>query len=164
MLWYLWRVGPDAHYVTRWLPGTLIVGLGIGLTFPVMSAAAVSSLDAARYSVGSAVNQTARQIGGALGVAVLVVVLGTPHSPSVALENFRHLWIYIAPRLSWPARSARGWIRDGDPRSPVANDEIAKRREARRGPRRRDRARRGVVTRRANCGREWYLLLLSTWP
>ncbi len=32
------------EYLTRWLPGTLIVGLGIGLTFPVLSAAAVSSL------------------------------------------------------------------------------------------------------------------------
>ncbi len=96
VLWYVWRVGLSPHYVTRWLPGTLIVGLGIGLTFPVMSAAAVSSLDPARYSVGSAVNQTARQIGGALGIAILVVVLGTPVSASAALHNFRHLWIFIA--------------------------------------------------------------------
>ncbi|MGC2167821.1 MAG: DHA2 family efflux MFS transporter permease subunit [Acidimicrobiales bacterium] len=96
VLWYVWRVGLSPHYVTRWLPGTLIVGLGIGLTFPVMSAAAVSSLDPARYSVGSAVNQTARQIGGALGIAILVVVLGTPTSASAALHNFRHLWIFIA--------------------------------------------------------------------
>jgi EmrB/QacA subfamily drug resistance transporter len=96
VLWYVWRVGLSPHYVTRWLPGTLIVGLGIGLTFPVMSAAAVSSLDPARYSVGSAVNQTARQIGGALGVAILVVVLGAPTSAAAALHNFRHLWIFIA--------------------------------------------------------------------
>ncbi|HTT59749.1 MAG TPA: DHA2 family efflux MFS transporter permease subunit [Acidimicrobiales bacterium] len=96
VLWYVWRVGLSPHYTTRWLPGTLIVGLGIGLTFPVMSAAAVSSLDPARYSVGSAVNQTARQIGGALGVAILVVVLGAPTSAASALHNFRHLWIFIA--------------------------------------------------------------------
>ncbi len=96
VLWYVWRVGLSPHYVTRWLPGTLIVGLGIGLTFPVMSAAAVSSLDPARYSVGSAVNQTARQIGGALGIAILVVVLGAPASAAAALHNFRHLWIFIA--------------------------------------------------------------------
>ncbi len=85
---------PD--YLTEWLPGTLIVGLGIGFTFPVISAAAVSSLEPSRYSVGSAVNQTARQIGGALGVAILVVILGTSASLGVALENFRHLWIFIA--------------------------------------------------------------------
>jgi EmrB/QacA subfamily drug resistance transporter len=96
LLWYVWRVHVNSEYSKEWLPGTLIVGLGIGLTFPVISAAAVSSLEPARYSVGSAVNQTARQIGGALGVAILVVILGTPTSLSVALENFRHLWIFAA--------------------------------------------------------------------
>ncbi|MGH3732451.1 MAG: DHA2 family efflux MFS transporter permease subunit [Acidimicrobiales bacterium] len=96
VLWYLWRVHLTPNYPALWLPGTLIVGLGIGFTFPVLSATAVSSLEPARYSVGSAVNQTARQIGGALGVAILVVILATPRSPAAALTNFRHLWIYIA--------------------------------------------------------------------
>jgi EmrB/QacA subfamily drug resistance transporter len=96
ILWYVWRVHLTPDYPALWLPGTLIVGLGIGLTFPVLSAAAVSSLEPARYSVGSAVNQTARQIGGALGVAILVVILGSPTSAAAALDNFRHLWIYIA--------------------------------------------------------------------
>ena len=88
--------GLTPDYLSVWLPGTLIVGLGIGLTFPVISAAAVSSLEPARYSVGSAVNQTARQMGGALGVAILVVILGAPASAAAALTNFRHLWIYVA--------------------------------------------------------------------
>jgi EmrB/QacA subfamily drug resistance transporter len=96
LLWYVWRVTVHPAYLADWLPGTLIVGLGIGFTFPVISAAAVSSLEPARYSVGSAVNQTARQIGGALGVAILVVLLGTPTSLDAALENFRHLWIFAA--------------------------------------------------------------------
>ena len=59
-----------------------ITGLGIGLTFPVLSAAAVSSLHIERFAVGSAVNQTARQVGGAFGVALLVVILGTPRTRS----------------------------------------------------------------------------------
>jgi EmrB/QacA subfamily drug resistance transporter len=96
LLWYLWRVELTPHYLSVWLPGTLIVGLGIGLTFPVISAAAVSSLEPSRYSVGSAVNQTARQVGGALGVAILVVILGTPATAAQALTNFHHLWTYIA--------------------------------------------------------------------
>jgi MFS family permease len=96
VLWYVWRVGTAPDYPSEWLPGTLIVGLGVALTFPVVSAAAVSSLEAARYSVGSAVNQTARQVGGALGVAILVVILGTPTSTRQALHNFDHLWLYIA--------------------------------------------------------------------
>ena len=96
LVWYALRVGLRADYLAIWLPGTLVVGLGIGLTFPVLSAAAVSSLHPNRFAVGSAVNQTARQVGGALGIALLVVILGTPASPAEALTNFHHLWWFVA--------------------------------------------------------------------
>ncbi len=96
LLWYVAMVGATPAYVAHWLPGTLIVGLGVGLTFPVLSAAAVSSLPTHRYAVGSAVNQTARQIGGAIGVAVLVMLLGTPHGVADAVTRFHHLWTYGA--------------------------------------------------------------------
>jgi MFS family permease len=96
LVWYATRIGLHPSYLARWLPATLITGLGIGLTFPVLSAAAVSSLHPERFAVGSAVNQTARQVGGAFGVALLVVILGTPHTAVAALDNFRHLWWYAA--------------------------------------------------------------------
>ena len=96
LVWLATRVGLQHDYLTTWLPGTLIIGLGIGLTFPVLSAAAVSSLHPNRFAVGSAVNQTARQIGGAVGIALLVVILGTPHSAAEALGHFHNLWWYAA--------------------------------------------------------------------
>jgi MFS family permease len=96
LLMFALRVGLRPEYLTCWLPATLVLGLGIGLTFPVLSATAVSSLKAERYAVGSAVNQTARQIGGAIGIAMLVVILGTPHSVPDALAHFRHLWFFSA--------------------------------------------------------------------
>ena len=100
LCWYATAVGVEPDYLGRWLPATLIVGLGVGLTFPVLSAAAVSSLHHERFAVGSAVNQTARQVGGAIGVAVLVVILGTTHSPAAALTHFRHLWWYAAAMVA----------------------------------------------------------------
>jgi EmrB/QacA subfamily drug resistance transporter len=96
LVWFATRVGLQHDYLTVWLPGTLIIGLGIGLTFPVLSAAAVSSLHPNRFAVGSAVNQTARQIGGAFGIALLVVILGTPDTLANALTAFHHLWWYAA--------------------------------------------------------------------
>ena len=96
LCWFATQVGVRPEYLAEWLPGTLIVGLGIGLTFPVLSAAAVSSLHPERFAVGSAVNQTARQVGGALGIAMLVVIIGTPHGALTALDHFRHLWLYAA--------------------------------------------------------------------
>jgi EmrB/QacA subfamily drug resistance transporter len=98
LLWFATQVGVEPAYLAQWLPGTLLMGLGIGLTFPVLSAAAVSSLPAERFGVGSAVNQTARQVGGSIGVAILVVILGArvPGSALEALGNYHTLWYYGA--------------------------------------------------------------------
>jgi MFS family permease len=96
LVWYATRIGLRPEYLSLWLPGTLVVGLGIGLTFPVLSAAAVSSLHPERFAVGSAVNQTARQVGGAVGVALLVVILGVPTEAAEALHHFHHLWWFVA--------------------------------------------------------------------
>jgi NTE family protein len=94
LLLYAVRVGVHPDYLAVWLPSTLLIGLGIGLTFPVLGATAVSSLAPERFSVGSAVNQTARQVGGSVGIALLVVILGT--SPVAPLSSFRHLWEFGA--------------------------------------------------------------------
>lgn len=96
LVWYATQVGLHPSYVARWLPATLITGAGIGLTFPVLGAAAVASLHASRFAVGSAVNQTSRQVGGALGVAILVAILSTTTDASSALQHFRHLWAFSA--------------------------------------------------------------------
>lgn len=95
-LWLYARAGLSADYLGVWLPGSLVLGLGVGLTFPVLSAAAVSTLPPGRFAVGAAVSQTARQVGGAVGVAVLVAILGAPRGAAAALTGFRHLWLYVA--------------------------------------------------------------------
>jgi MFS family permease len=126
LVWYATRIGLHPAYVTRWLPATLITGLGIGLTFPVLSAAAVSSLHPERFAVGSAVNQTARQVGGAFGIALLVVILGTPHGAVAALDNFRHLWWYAA-LMAMSSGLACCALRPGRARSPqpaTSNEEV----------------------------------------
>jgi MFS family permease len=92
-LLYALVVRSEPHYLAVWLPISLIVGLGVALTFPVLSAAAVAGLPPERFGVGGATNQTARQLGAVLGVALLVAILGTPHSPAEALDHFRNVWI-----------------------------------------------------------------------
>ncbi len=96
LCWYRIKVGVHPAYLAEMLPGQLIAGLGIGLTFPILGAAAVSTLPFTRFSVGSAVGQTSRQIGGAIGVAILVVLIGAPHSPAQALSGFDRVWTYAA--------------------------------------------------------------------
>ena len=93
---YIALVTATANYLATWLPGTLLVGLGVGFTFPVLSAGAVSSLPPARFAVGSAVNQTARQIGGALGIAVLVALIGSQRQLTDPLDGFQQVWAFAA--------------------------------------------------------------------
>jgi MFS family permease len=96
LLSYVVRVEATPDYLGTWLPGTLLVGLGIGFTFPVLSAGAVSALPPARFAVGSAVNQTARQIGGALGIATLVALIGSQRQLADPLDGFHQLWAFAA--------------------------------------------------------------------
>ena len=121
LLYYSLRVGLRPEYVTEWLPATLLGGLGIGLTFPVLGAAAVSSLHPQHFAAGSAVNQTARQVGGAVGVAILVVILGTPQSLSAALNSARHLWLYCALMAALSGVAALGIGRRTSPMASAGN-------------------------------------------
>ena len=108
LAWYALLVGLHPDYVARWLPATIITGLGIGLTFPVLSAAAVSSLHIERFAVGSAVNQTARQVGGALGIATLATVV---RSGSVgAAATFEHVYLFCALAVLGTAAVGLGLI------------------------------------------------------
>lgn len=75
-LWFLLVPTAQAAYVTHWLPGLILSGIGVGLVLPSLSAAAVNRLPADQYAVGSAVNQATRQIGSVMGVAITVLLLG----------------------------------------------------------------------------------------
>ncbi|CAN5184201.1 DHA2 family efflux MFS transporter permease subunit [soil metagenome] len=75
-LWLLLVPGAEPAYLTEWLPGLLLSGIGVGMVLPSLSGAAVAGLPAAHYAVGSAVNQAIRQIGSVLGVAITVLYIG----------------------------------------------------------------------------------------
>lgn len=75
-LWFLLMPGTEPAYLTDWLPGLFLSGVGVGMVLPSLSGAAVSKLPAPHYAVGSAVNQATRQIGSVIGVAITVLLLG----------------------------------------------------------------------------------------
>ena len=75
-LWFMLVPDAQAAYLTHWLPGLVMSGIGVGLVLPSLSAAAVNRLPTDQYAVGSAVNQATRQIGSVMGVAITVLLLG----------------------------------------------------------------------------------------
>jgi len=64
------RMEPDSSYATLWWDLGL-VGIGFGLMISPLAAAVLSATPPTRAGLGSSVNNTSRQVGGALGVAVL---------------------------------------------------------------------------------------------
>ena len=68
-------VGSKPEYVSTFLPAFMLGGIGVGLTLGTLPAAATASLPAGRFATGSAVFGMARQLGSAIGVAVLVALI-----------------------------------------------------------------------------------------
>jgi EmrB/QacA subfamily drug resistance transporter len=92
--WWVSRIGPTPNYAADFLPGMLVGGAGVGLVIPSLTSAATSSLPPARFATGSAVLSMSRQIGVALGVAVLVSIVGTP-TPSEAIDRFQDGYTFV---------------------------------------------------------------------
>jgi len=87
------RFTPESNYLTGYLPGAIVLAVGIGITFPLVGAIAVANAPGSRYSGAAALNSSVRQIGAALGVPILVVLLGTPSASEVE-GAFTRAWIF----------------------------------------------------------------------
>ncbi len=87
------RIPVHGAYVTDLLPGLVLASVGIGLTFMPMTLLATGTVDASEAGIASGLVNTAQQIGGALGLAVLSTLAaarttstlsGLGHAPSAA--------------------------------------------------------------------------------
>ncbi|HSU01252.1 MAG TPA: DHA2 family efflux MFS transporter permease subunit [Nocardioides sp.] len=90
-LWYHQQVGLEPAFWTEWFPGQVLSGIGVGATLPLLGSAALAAVPGGRYATASAVVSSARQLGGVLGIAVLVVILGDP-TAATAVDVFRDGW------------------------------------------------------------------------
>lgn len=71
----VWGSGHDPSFLTHWFPGAALVGVGIGLAFPNLIGSALARVEVARLATGSGVNSAARQLGGVLGIALLISIV-----------------------------------------------------------------------------------------
>ncbi len=85
-------LGSSPDFLGGWLPGMIILGVGSGLTFPTLSGVAVGSVPGPRFAIATSLNSVATQVGAALGVAVLIAIVGESHLRTV----FEQGWLFSA--------------------------------------------------------------------
>jgi EmrB/QacA subfamily drug resistance transporter len=77
------KLGDNPSYV-HFLPGLLLLGAGMALSTAPASESIVNALPPSKQGVASAVNDTARELGGAFGIAVIGSAFSSSYATSVA--------------------------------------------------------------------------------
>ncbi|MFF8959657.1 MFS transporter [Streptomyces sp. NPDC014894] len=83
-------VAPGDGYASGVLPGMLVTSLGCGLSLPALTVAALTGTTEENAGVGSAVLSSVQQVGGAVGVAVLVALASRRSDASAAQGDSPH--------------------------------------------------------------------------
>ena len=91
-------ITPETGY-PRLVPALLGVGLGVGLFTAPVVAAAMRAVPVGRSGLASGINNTARQAGTALGVAIFGAIAGSPANVQHFIGAVR--WLGVAAAIGW---------------------------------------------------------------
>jgi EmrB/QacA subfamily drug resistance transporter len=75
-LWFFRGLDHQPHFWTLFLPVNILSGAAIGAVLTALAGTASTALPQARFAAGTGLLVTARQFGGALGIAALAAILG----------------------------------------------------------------------------------------
>jgi EmrB/QacA subfamily drug resistance transporter len=87
---YFTQISPHGTYLGTLLPGFLLAGVGLGLSFVPVTIGAVSGVVSDEAGVASGLITTTQQIGGALGVAVLSTIAVSATTSFGTSHGHRH--------------------------------------------------------------------------
>jgi len=117
-LFFLSRVAtPDAPYTTVAL-ALIVFTTGLGLAMPPATAAVMSSVPVNKAGIGSAMNDTTRQLGAALGVVVLGSIMNSVYLSQIGRLRY-------APQLAHLPAQAFDAISSGVQQAHVIAHSIA---------------------------------------
>lgn len=92
-LWIGLAVPEEPAFASFWLPSGILLGLGIGAVSTGVSSAGALSVPPVKFAGATGLNLTARQLGGALGIAVLATVL--EREAGNGTDGFAQLFLMI---------------------------------------------------------------------
>ena len=99
--------GGGHSYAADILPAWFVIGIGFGLSLPTIIGSATTDLPAKLSATGSAVVNSGRQVGGVLGTAILVVILGKAATTGDPTQYY-HLWWVAAAACAAAAVTSLG--------------------------------------------------------
>ncbi len=73
-MFWLATAPPTPHYLTHTMPPLILVCLGLGLSIVPMTVAATSGVDRTEAGLAAGLINTTRQMGGAVGLAILATI------------------------------------------------------------------------------------------
>ena len=93
---FMLRSDGTRQFVELFLPFTVVLGVAIGSVIPVLSSSANGYLPPNRFAMGSAIYTTGRQIGAALGIAVVSAL----QFASPGIPGLHHSYWFVAGVLA----------------------------------------------------------------
>jgi EmrB/QacA subfamily drug resistance transporter len=107
----------EPAYLTGYLPGWALGGIGVGFALPNLMAGGTRDLAPAQAATGSAIVTMARQIGFVIGISILFAIVGSAQGVA-AQDGFVATWWVAAGALVGAAVLALGM--SATTRQPVA--------------------------------------------
>ncbi|MGA1650006.1 MAG: MFS transporter, partial [Ilumatobacteraceae bacterium] len=90
----------EAQYWPLYFRLMVITGAGVGLALSSLSSAATAYLPPTRYAMGSALNTTFRQVGAALGLAIVASLLTAALSTDDPSRGFHRAWWFVSASVA----------------------------------------------------------------
>ncbi|MFE0251646.1 DHA2 family efflux MFS transporter permease subunit [Streptomyces sp. NPDC059010] len=108
-VWMYLGVGAEREFLEVWLPAGALGGAALGAAMTGLSTAAAMSVPGEKFATGIGLNTTARQLGGALGVAAAAVILA--ERGIAGPLGFREIFLFSAIAAAVAALSGLALLR-----------------------------------------------------
>ena len=94
-MWFAVVASGSPHFLTAFLPASVLLGAGGGICGTLTTSAALYDLPGATLGAANSINQLIRRVCGVIGVAVAVALLGEAKGQSL-LAPARRVWVMVS--------------------------------------------------------------------